>query len=110
MQDFSFLFWLALGLVAGWCYRQIYQGRAELKVNLDAMPSSRWQALPGDVMALGDTGFEIRLEPGLHNGHPFILYSPEGVAESAAASGALTVLKLKGEAMARERDAFKVVA
>lgn len=106
-EDFYFLFWFASGLVVGWCCHSIRHGRASLNAQLDEMPSTRWRALPGDVLTLGDTGFEIRLEPGLHKGHPFVLYSPEGVAESVAVSGWLSTLQLKAEAMARERDAFK---
>jgi hypothetical protein len=107
---FLFFLWFALGALTCWVLCTGWRGMAALNVQLDAMPSTRWCTLPGNVLALGDTGFEIRIEPGQHKGHPFVLYTPEGVAVSAVANGSLTKLQLKAEAMARERDAFRVVA
>ncbi len=110
MEDFAFLFWVAVGMliVAGYWHGQ--RAAAQVNAALDSMPSTRWRALPGQVLALGDTGFEIRLEPASDKEHPYHLYSPEGAHLVKAGSGCLARLQLRGEELARERRVFEGAA
>lgn len=70
-------------------------------------PPPTWQALPGLVLGLGDTGFEIRMNLG----HPtprlpsrYTLINPECRIECFGAD--LAGIKLHAERLARDRAEF----
>jgi hypothetical protein len=71
-----------------------------------ATPEPTWQALPGQMIELGDTGFQIRLD--VRPMHPlYLLVAPEGWTVLGGAD--LPVLKQLGERFARERMEFVFV-
>lgn len=73
-------------------------------------PPSRgaWQALPGNRLELGATGYWIELRPSDPTADLF-LYTPEGLGAWHGREGELDVLKLKAEECARERGEFEAV-
>ena len=66
-------------------------------------PASNWRALPGNILELGDTGFQIRFKPDPHR-HQFQAYDPEGLCR--ASSEYLQPLKHICENMAADRAQF----
>lgn len=68
-----------------------------------AEPPSPWQPLPGNVLELGATGFQIQLDVSPHR-PLYTLRAPEGWI--VAAGGDLPGLKQAGERFARERTEF----
>ena len=65
-----------------------------------------WQALPGQVIELGATGFQIKLDT--RPMHPlYLLVAPEGWTVLGGAD--LPTLKSLGERFARERTEFVFV-
>ena len=65
-------------------------------------PTSRWAALPGNIIALADTGFEIHLQ--LRGPLLYTLADPEG--RVLAGCNDLPAIKAYGERLAAERAEF----
>jgi len=67
-----------------------------------APAATAWQALPGQRLALGATGFEIAFD---QRGSPYsyLLISPEGRELAKAVDGFLDQMKKHAEALAAER-------
>lgn len=73
----------------------------------DQPDTSPWNTLPGGVISLADTGFEIRHTPK-SEGAAFTLVSPEGRTMFTAGPGYLAALKKAAEQVAAERAEFEL--
>ena len=79
---------------------------AQAEMAVTPAPGPSWKALPGQVIELGDTGFQIKLDT--RPMHPlYLLVAPEGWTVLGGAD--LPVLKQLGERFARERTEFVFV-
>jgi hypothetical protein len=75
---------------------------------IDTPSRGAWQALPGNRLELGATGYWIELKPSDPTAD-LILYTPEGFGAWRGREGQLAALKLKAEECARERGEFDAV-
>jgi hypothetical protein len=70
-------------------------------------PVDPWQALPGDRLELGASGFAITLHRKPGTAGRYVLHSPEGEALAMCGDGHLATLKQHGELIAGERRKFE---
>ncbi len=77
----------------------------EMRPRRDAWQAPAWHPLPGGLLELGDTGFQIRSAVASMT-MTYTLYSPEGGVLGFTAD--LQGLKRCGEQMARDRAEFEV--
>lgn len=73
-------------------------------------PEMAWHCLPGNVLELGTTGFQICLVPDPSRPqHPYRLLSPEGVGLLYGAEGSLDLVKRCALKMAADRLSFNEI-
>jgi hypothetical protein len=65
-------------------------------------PGTPWQPLPGNVLELGATGYQIRFSP-TGRGDDYRLFTPEGRPMGYCSEGNLEMLKTYAEQCAKER-------
>lgn len=63
-----------------------------------------WNPLPGSILELGDTGWQITFKPS--DGPDYILFSPEGRRMASCKDGQLDALKSYAERCASQRAEF----
>lgn len=69
--------------------------------------TGQWRSLPGNVIELAATGFQIRFDAdGTRPFHPFKLITPEGRCILDGAEGSLAEVQKLGESMAIDRSRF----
>lgn len=72
---------------------------------VQATTAPRWQALPGGVIELADTGYLITHHPADMRSQ-YVLITPEGAWLAKCSPGSLAELKAFGELVAGERGEF----
>lgn len=72
------------------------------------MNKHEWRALPGNVLAYGDTGFEIRLVNDARR-DPYIAFDPEG-RRMPIGGTVLQYMKVRVEQEASDRAEFECSA
>lgn len=88
--------------VAWWAGTRIGERITQRKSSSQRAPASPWQPLPGNVLELGATGYQIRFNPAWTDSD-YRLFSPEGARLASCTEGNLEILKSHAERCAAER-------
>lgn len=91
--------------ILNWLFGSMFGRPKESASELDGVKfDSGWNALPGGVLELGDTGWQIKFKPS--DGPDYILFTPEGRQLASCQDGNLGALKAHAEHCARQRAEF----
>lgn len=91
--------------ILNWLFGSMFGRPDETFEDEDMPPSANvWNPLPGNVLELGDTGWQIKFKPS--DGPDYILFSPEGRRMASGGDGQLDALKSYAERCASQRAEF----